>query len=195
MSKDSVPSSKDLAAGWKNVSFSEDTAVVADVQTMVKAFEKSFGKKVFFKSFSIPEGDAAFEWYMIRNRFHEMEFFRKIWQVPDVAAAFPFKLADIDYTDMYTWEWSSPFTLAGMWAWALDIGGAHSEFEMDALGLKALTDAAAAALIQDKYEDTFVVECNVAWNDFFWDEGLDKTWVVINLAARKLHVLMISDVS
>ena len=54
-------------------------------------------------------------------------------------------------------------------------------------------EAAARALICDRFDDILVYETRRAWSPFFHDVAWDFSWVVVDKRERLLHLLCATD--
>ncbi|ETX07252.1 hypothetical protein [Candidatus Entotheonella palauensis] len=180
---------------WEAIDFPRLTdQPYPNVMAYVQALEQIYlNGSVEFSTFAIPE-HPTFDWYCSRNAFHDMNFFQKFWSAPSVKQTFPFEpKADIDLSADDVFVCIEIATLGEALASALMYGGAyqlHAAGEMDA---NAKGEAAANELIGAHGDLVRVYACQMPWCDFFWDVLWDWTWVMINPAARRIHLLCTTD--
>jgi hypothetical protein len=180
---------------WEEIDFPRLTdqpypSVVAYVQALEQIYVNG---SIEFSTFAMPM-HAIFDWYCSHHAFHDMAFFQNFWLAPSVKQAFPFELKaaiDLSATDVFVGIEAS--SLGESLASALTYGGAYQTYAAGPLDAKVKGDAAANELIGAHEEEVRVYTCNVAWCDFFWDVLWDWTWVIIDPAARCIHLICTTD--
>jgi hypothetical protein len=190
-----APSVEDRQRMWEAIDFPRlDHPSYPNVMAYVQALEQMYvNGSVEFSTFAMPV-HPTFDWYCSHKAFHDMDFFQNFWAAPSVKQAFPFELTShFHLSAANVFVKVEPAALGESLALALTYGGAyqfHVAGEMDA---KAKGDAAADDLIGSHEDQVRVYTCNLAWCDFFWDVLWDWTWVVIDPATRRIHLLCTTD--
>ena len=192
---DPAPSVADCRRMWEEIDFPRLTDqsypnVIAYIQALEQVYVNG---SVEFSTFVMP-AHATFDWYCSRGAFHGMAFFPNFWLVPSVKQTFPFELKpDINLSAADVFVCIETSTLGETLASALTYGGAYQTHAAGPLDAKVKGDAAAKELIGAHGAQVQVYTCNLAWCDFFWDVLWDWTWVIIDPAARRIHLICTTD--
>jgi hypothetical protein len=188
------PTFQERDAMWKELDFPSHSGSYPRTADYVAALSERFANgDVLFRSFSVPT-HPAFNWYLNRNRLHECNFFERFWRCPSPAAAFPHRLAAVNYEDMSLFEWLTPFHLGGDLSSLLFRGGAYSHSTGYGQEARRIGEAAAEELLARDYEDTTLFfRCHSAWSDFFMDVAWDYTAVIVSKPRRLIHAILATD--
>jgi hypothetical protein len=180
---------------WEEIDFRRLTEqLYPSVMAYVQALEQIYvNGSVEFSTFAIPVHDT-FDWYCSRHAFHDMAFFRNFWLAPSVKQTFPFELKpNIDFSAADVFVCTETSRLGETLTSALTYGGAYQTYAAGPLDAKAKGEAAADELIGMHADRVRVYTCKLAWCDFFWDVLWDWTWVIIDPAARRIHLICTTD--
>lgn len=130
------------------------------------------------------------EWFVVRNRYHELHFFEQFLCSPAFCAAFPdvppYPLPD----ELLKCNWSSSYEFAGQLAWNLMGNAPFGNYEGTGKEAMALAQSFANGLFQERYEDVRVFQLP-DWSDWFF-EGVseyNRTWVGVDLKDERLWLL------
>lgn len=192
---DTAPSVADRQRMWEQIDFPPLTdQYYPNAMAYVRALEQIYlNGSVEFSTFAMPV-HPTFDWYGSRHAWHEMGFFQHFWSAPSVKQAFPFELKpDIDVSAAGVFVRIDPATLGETLASTLIAGGAYQTHTAGPLDAKAKGEAAANELIGAGGDQVRVYACQLPWCDFFWDVLWDFTWVMIDLKARRIHLLCTTD--
>jgi hypothetical protein len=138
-------------------------------------------------------GNEDFNWFATRNRWDEIEFFRRLLSHPVFASALPEVAANVDTAELAEFEWSSSLTLDGELARTLVVGGAYEKFEGTPREAKALGERVAESLFGDRFNDVLVFRYWKPWSSWFFDGPWDGTTVLIDKRLQIVTVLVSTD--
>lgn len=190
---DRLPQFEDRARLWAELELEVRTPAAAAVTVYCDYLRHAYSNgEVRFQTFHVGP-HLVFDWYASRNQVHEMGFFGKIWSLQPVAAMMPERPHDLNFYSTEVFSGSTPFVLGGTLASVLAFGGAYGRHEPGSLHASHVSDAAARAMICDRFDDILVYETHRAWSPFFRDVAWDYTWVVLDKRERLLHILCATD--
>ena len=192
---DTAPSVADCQRMWEEIDFPHLTdQLYPKVMAYVQALEQIYvNGSVEFSTFAMPM-HPTFDWYCSRSALHDMGFFQNFWSTPSVKQMFPFKIKpDIDLSAAGVFVYTETDALGETLASALTYGGAYQTHAAGPMDATAKGEAAAKELIGTQGDQVRVYTCQLPWCDFFWDVLWDWTWVIIDPAARRIHLLCTTD--
>lgn len=190
---DRLPQFEDRVRMWAELDIDARTPVAEDVARYCSYLRTTYSNgEVRFQTFYVSP-HPVFDWYASRNQLHEMGFFGKIWSVRPVEAMMPERPFDLNFYATNVFSGSTPFVLGGTLASVLAFGGAYGRHELGSLHAKQTGEAAAAALICDRFDDMLVYGAHTAWSPFFNDVAWDYSSVVVDKRERLLHILCATD--
>lgn len=180
-------------AMWKNVTVERiaiDPQIVRDfVDEVARGYE--YGN-VCFASFIVGSG-GTFDWFASRNRFDELDFFRRFLTHPAVRAALP-ELTDATHFDEEAkFTWTSALTLDGVLG-SLLVGGRvrgkplRSHIECKRIGMQICEE-----MFGERFEDVVVFNCEHSWSNWFYYDVPNLTWLIVDKRLQRVSVLAFTD--
>jgi hypothetical protein len=191
--KQERPSLKQIARLWDSVDItvlSETFPAVEEYLAELRRINTNGG--AFIARFHI-NGNEDFDWFATRNRWDEMDFFRRLMSHAAFANALPEVARNVDTAELAKFEWSSSLILDGELARTLVVGGAYEKFEGTPREAKTLGERVADSLFGDRFNDVLVFQCWKPWSSWFCDVAWDGTTVLIDKGLQIVTVLVSTD--
>jgi hypothetical protein len=196
MSASNPPDEAALASFWKGQVFELLERPTADsaMGRLLEQFDLALGNGgAFFLSFQFHgEPGSAGDWFVSRNLYLESRFFEELLTSPAFLGLFdPGTMPD--HQDPMDWQAENPYALAGNWAFSLKAGGAYTRFHRSGAEAMSLAEAARQELFGDRYEDQWIFSCRKAWNDWFFGQHWDNTWVGFDTRTHRAWIFATTD--
>ncbi|QDT14506.1 hypothetical protein [Alienimonas californiensis] len=144
-----------------------------------------------FRTFRL-EGDPAFDWFMSRNRWEEIDFPKRLLQSSVVTAALP-EVCDSPVDDPFGFEWGSAFTFAGELAQTLAQGGAYVKHAGGPGEAWEIADEFRTRTFGDRFEEVLILKSWRPWSAWFCDVAWDSTWLILDKRFVEVSVLAVTD--
>jgi hypothetical protein len=191
-SVDGFPTFQDREEMWRVLDFPLHAGSYPGVAAYLGALRRRYQHgRVLFHSFKVPV-HPVFDWYLERN-LRDSGFFEKFWKSRTPAAAFPFKLLELNFFELSLFTLASPFHVGADLSSILFAGGAYSKSSGWGPEAKRLGNAEASELINEDYETSSYYTCGFAWSEFFHDVAWDSTLVIISKRERLIHAILATD--
>lgn len=145
--------------------------------------------------FQVRDDDQVSHWFCSRNRFEEYGFFFHLLSSSAVHEAVPqlFPKGAPKKIPRLREHWAGQYALDGELAAILMNGGAYKRFEGPAAEAKALGMAIADELLGTRYDEFHCFTTDKAWSKWFGGAGSDVTWALIDLRAKQVTLICVTD--
>ena len=125
------------------------------------------------------------DWFVSRGRLDEFLLLENLLTRPEILAAFE----EVESTDIPAggFQYLSPFKLGGTLAaayYSLARERRSGQFA------KNLGEKAADLLIGGDFDHTYVFYGISPWCDFFFGQGFDPSWVIVDSQKRLIHTIV-----
>ncbi len=183
---------------WRGVDFPQVDDELEGLRPYVERLRTAYaGGDVIHRSFRFPQ-QADMRWQAELAFARDRAFFRHFWRVPSVRAALPYELDESEFAETelgpgHPFQWTSSVELPGQLADALRRGGAYTRDRPTAREAMADGMAAAEALTQGDFDNTWVLNSRASWSRFFHAVAWDSTWILVQPGRDRIVVLAATD--
>lgn len=185
------PSTDDVSAAWAKARIGDvSTTMPADVETYLNRLRELYANGNVIALNCRLSYDPCLAWFASRNRIDECGLLDHAIELLSRSGLHP-ELFETRSRVLPTEL--SPLVLGGYLAWTLVDGGAYQNMSEDQATAKHLGEAAARAVLQDRYADFLVYRSHHAWSSWFHDINWDCTWFLIDKAERRLTTICATD--
>lgn len=178
---------------WREIDFIRSSEPLQQVSEYMAYLRAAYDNgRVECASFEIPASNE-FREFSAQGHLHEAYFFDRFWKTAGVYATFPYALRELKFYTPEVFAELHPVELAGSLAGVLARGGAYDRNAIPGtVALQKATEAAHELLASD-YDRPRVYFSGAAWSAFFHDVAWDCSWVVVDNAKSRIHVILATD--
>jgi hypothetical protein len=187
------PTSSQLDAEWSALRVTALDRSPAEFVELVGTVNHTHDNGGAFLGRFLVSAGPAWTWYLSRNRLEEAGFFRRFFQHPVVATAFP-GLGPIDATvgDL-PFKNEEAHVVTGRLAGILASGGAYGRYEEGDKELLRIVRSFIEAAFEERYSDVRAYTSWAAYSPWFKDVAWDSSFFWFDLRDGVATVLLVTD--
>lgn len=190
--KSPMPSMDDVNRMWQELHFERLSVDNPAIEKLLAAFRALYlNGGALHACFTVPNHDVS-DWSVVRDRLDEIDLSRFLTSQA-VRTSLPELRIEGSFLDEPDFEPLNPAALSSELAETIMAGGAYEQFMGTPQEARAWAQEFCDAVFDHRFHEVRVFRSWRPWSAWFHDVAWDQSWLIVDLAYRRLWLLCVTD--